>query len=342
MRVGIIGTGAIAAKHAEAYRNIGFKIVACTNPTPSSGEAFAAKHGAEFVPTVELLCSHPDVEYVDVCTFPNFRLPAVELCARFGKHIQVQKPIATDVPTARRMVEIARGAGIQLGVVSQHRFDDATLFLKRALEANRLGRILQADAYVKWFRSAEYYSRPAKGTWAVEGGGALINQAVHQVDLLLHFAGAVERIYADWQIGGLHAIESEDSLTGVLRYASGALGCLQASTSVWPGFPERTELHGTKGTAIIQGDKLALWDVKDDQGDPPPLAESTTSGSSDPMAIGTLSFERLFLNFAHACRTGQRPQSSGEDGLAALEVVSAAYESCRTAASIRIGAGPTA
>ena len=113
------------------------------------------------------------MDYVDLCTFPNYRLPVVELCVAAGKHVLVQKPMSVDPATADRMIAIAANAGIQLGVVSQHRFDDATLFLKRAIAEDRLGRILQADAYVKWFRSAEYYSRPVKGSWTVEGGGAL-------------------------------------------------------------------------------------------------------------------------------------------------------------------------
>src|SRR5882757_7962406 len=116
--------------------------------------------------------------------------------------------MAVDLATTDRMIAIAANAGIQLGVVSQHRFDDATLFLKRALAEDRLGRILQADAYVKWFRSAEYYSRPVKGSWTVEGGGALINQAIHQVDLLLHVMGPATRVFGEWQLGALHAIES--------------------------------------------------------------------------------------------------------------------------------------
>jgi predicted dehydrogenase len=156
LRVGIIGTGAIAAKHAAAYRNIGFQIRACTNYTTAKGVAFAEAHGAEYVGSVEELCRHPRVDYVDVCTFPNYRLPVVELCVAAGKHVLVQKPIAVDLATADRMIAIAANAGIQLGVVGQHRFHDATLFLKRAIAEGRLGRIFQADAYVKWFRSTEY------------------------------------------------------------------------------------------------------------------------------------------------------------------------------------------
>jgi len=159
MRVGIIGTGAISHKHAQAYANIGYQVTACTDFHAESGRAFADLYGCEFVASYEELCRHPNVDYVDVCTFPEFRLEPVTLCAEARKHIQVQKPMATNLETARKMIETACNAGIQLGVVSQHRFDDSTQFLRRALDEGRLGKILQADAYVKWYRSPAYYSR---------------------------------------------------------------------------------------------------------------------------------------------------------------------------------------
>ncbi len=329
MRVGIVGTGAIATKHAAAYRNLGWEVAVCTNQTEERGRQFAVAHHAEFVTTVEELCRHPRVDYVDLCTFPSFRLPVVELCARYKKHVLVQKPMAIDLETADRMITVADNAGIQLGVVSQHRFDDSTLFLKQAIMDGRLGRIVQADAYVKWFRSAEYYSRPVKGSWAVEGGGALINQAIHQVDLLLHLIGPVTRLYGEWQLGGTHAIESEDSVSVVMRYANGATGVVQASTAIVPGYPERLEIHGTKGSAIVSGDKLTAWDVSDDDGPAPPLESHSASGASDPMAISTQPFERQFVAFAQACADGAPPSCNGHDGRRALQFVLKAYESCR-------------
>ena len=183
----------------------------------------------------------------------------------------MQKPISTNLETARRMIDTARKAGILLGVVTQHRFDDSSQFLKKAIAGGRLGKILQADAYVKWYRSAEYYSRPIKGSWATEGGGALINQAVHQVDVLQWLVGDVTEVFGYWQLGALHKIESEDVVNAMLRYGNGATGVIQASTAFWPGYSERLEIHGTKGTAIITGDKLTTWDVDDDAGEPPPV-----------------------------------------------------------------------
>jgi len=336
VNVGIIGTGAIANLHARVYRAIGFTIVGCTDVIPEAARRFAAEHGCEAVASYEEVCRHPAIDYVDVCTLPNFRLEAVDAAAASGKHVQVQKPMATNLETARRMIDTAGRANILLGVVSQHRFDESSRFLKAAITSGRLGVPLQFDAYVKWYRSAEYYSRPVKGSWSAEGGGALINQAIHQVDLLRWFGGAVREVFGLWQLGAAHRIESEDVLTCVLRFESGATGTIQASTAFWPGYPERIEIHGTKGTAVITGDRLTAWNVQDDAGQDAPLARDVASGASDPMAISLDPFERQFLDFADAIAAGRPPLVSGEEGFQALQLVDAIYRSCRTGEKVTL------
>ena len=337
MRVGIVGTGAVARKHARAYLNIGYRIAVCSNFHEESGRRFASEFGAQFVPAWQDLCHHPEVDFVDICTFPEFRLEPVELAAAARKHVLVEKPMATNLETARRMMEVARKAGILLGVVSQHRFDDASLFLARAIPASRLGTLIECDCYVKWYRSAEYYARPIKGSWKTEGGGALIGQAIHQVDLLRWLAGPVKELFATWQLGARNRIESEDVVNAVVKYASGATGVIQVATAFWPGYPERTEFHGTKGTAIVSGDKLTTWDVEGDSGEAAPVVRESASGASDPMAISLAPFERQFRDFGDAIAEGRKPLVSGEEGYQALELVDAVYRSCRTGEKVVLG-----
>ena len=332
----MIGTGAISHKHAQAYKNIGFKLAVCTDILEEPGRRFAAQYGATFVKTFEEVCAHPDVDFVDVCTFPDFRLQPLEICARHHKHVQVQKPISTNLATARKMIDTARSAGIQLGVVSQHRFDDSSQFVHRAVAEGRLGKLLECDCYVKWYRSPQYYSRPIKGSWATEGGGALINQAIHQLDILRWIAGPATELCAYWQLGALHKIESEDVVNAVVKYQNGATGVLQASTAFWPGYTERTEFHGTKGTAIISGDRLTSWDVENDSGPPAPVAKDVASGSSDPMAISLEPFERQFRDFGDAIKNNRKPLIDGEEGYHALEIVDAVYRSCRTGEKVKL------
>lgn len=334
MRVGILGTGAIANKHAQAYKNIGFEIAACSNKTAARGEEFAKRWSTRFMPDAKQLCQLPGLDLIDVCTFPDSHLEAVEACAKIKRPVQLQKPFATNLAEARQMLDIANAAGIRLSVVSQHRFDDATIFLKRAFAAGRLGKLLQADAYVKWYRSDEYYSRPIKGSWSTEGGGALINQAIHQVDVLLHLMGPVTTVAGMWQLGARHKIESEDVISALMRYQSGATGVIQASTAMWPGYSERIEIHGTKGTAIITGDRLTTWDVQDDStahetADPAPVETTSASGASDPMNISVKTFERQFLDFTEAIKSNREPLCSGLAGYKALQLVLAIYQSCK-------------
>ncbi len=339
MHVGLIGTGAISHKHAEAYREIGYKLVAVNDIFPEVGKRFAEKWGCEFVADYRDLCRRPDIDYIDVCTYPNFRLQAVEECARHGKHILVQKPISTNLETARKMIETARSAGITLGVVSQHRFDAGSQFLYHAIRGGRLGRLLEADAYVKWHRPQSYYDKPGKGGWELEGGGALINQAIHSIDVVRWIAGPVSEIYGHWQLGAAHKMESEDVANAVVRFASGATGVIQGSTAFWPGYPERVEFHGTKGSAIMEGDRLTHWDVEGDDGKDAPLARDIASGAADPMAISIEPIKAQFRDFGDACRNRRPPLVSGEEGYAALEVIIGIYESARRGEKVVLAHG---
>jgi len=331
MKVGLIGTGAIAHKHGDSYREIGWEISAVSNRSEQKGRAFAAKYGAEFVADWRELCARPGIDFVDVCAFPDSRLDMTRAAVAGGKHVLLQKPIALTLEAAREMIDITRAANLRLGVMSQHRFDDATLFLAKALQAGRLGKILQADSYTKWHRPQPYYDRPGKGTWAVEGGGALINQAIHGLDLLLYLAGPVTEAFGYWQIAAAHKMESEDLVNAVVKYASGATGVLQAATAILPGYPERIEIHGTKGSAILTGDRLTAWDVEGDSGEDAPLAgDDMDSGASDPMAISLEPIKRQFLDFGKAIETGGKPLVAGEEGYAALQLVLGIYESARS------------
>jgi predicted dehydrogenase len=330
MNIGLIGTGAIAELHARAHKHLGYNLVVCTAVREDAGRTFAERPGDEFVQGSVEVCSRPEVDYVDICTLPAVRLELVKLAAENRKHVQVQKPIATTLQIAREMIQATAAAGVLLHVVSQHRFDDSTQFLERAIREGWLGRVIECDAYVKWHRSDEYYGRPGKGTWAVEGGGALINQAIHQVDILRWLGGPVREVSAMWQLGAAHAIESEDVVNAVLRFSSGATGVIQASTAFWPGYPERIEIHGLNGTAVITGDRLTSWDVKEAAPGTVPLSTAVASGASDPMAIGLESFERQFLDFGDAIAKGRKPLVSGEEGYQALELVEAIYRACQS------------
>ena len=329
MRVGLVGTGAISHKHAESYAAIGYELAVCSNRGRAKGEEFASQYGCAFDPDYRRLCARPDLDYVDVCTFPDSHVDICRHAAANGKHVLLQKPMALTLEECRAMIAICRDAGVALGVVSQHRFDECSMFLKRAIDDGRLGRLLQVDGYVKWHRPQAYYDRPGKGTWAVEGGGALINQGIHTADVMQYLAGPVRLAYAHWQLAAVHRMEAEDWVNAVLVYENGAGGVLQAATAAWPGYPERIEIHGSKGTAVITGDQLTAWDVEGDPGQDAPLASGVDSGAADPMAISIENLQRQFRDFGDALRSGRAPLVDGEEGLAALRFVLGVYESAR-------------
>lgn len=337
MKIGLIGTGAISHKHGDSYQELGYEIVACSNRSEAKGLEFAEKYGAEFHADWRELIARDDVGYVDVCTFPDSHLEIVEECAARGKSVLLQKPMDLTLDNCRRMIDLAKAAKIRLGVVSQHRFDDATIFLKNAIDEGRLGKLLQADGYVKWHRPQPYYDRPGKGTWEVEGGGALINQGIHTVDVLMYLAGRVKEISAQWQLAAVHAMESEDIVNALIGYENGATGVIQASTAFWPGFTERIEIHGTKGSAIITGDRLTTWAVEGDSGEGVPLEEgSDDSGAADPMAIPIENLKRGFADFAQAVESGKDPLTTGEEGYHALAIVLGVYEAAREGRRVRL------
>ena len=340
MNVGLIGTGAIAHKHAEAYRAIDYNLVAVHDIFPEVGKRFAEKWGAEFAGDYRQLCRRQDIDYLDLCTYPNFRLQAVEECAEAKKHVLVQKPIATSLATARKMMDLARSAGIRLGVISQHRFDPGSMFLHQAIRAGRLGKLLEADCYVKWHRTQGYYDKPGKGGWELEGGGALINQAIHCIDIVRWIAGPVTEIFAHWQLGAAHKMESEDVANALVKFASGATGVIQGSTAFAPGYPERVEFHGTLGSAILTGDRLTAWDVPGDDLSGVPLARDLASGAADPMAISIEPIKAQFLDFGEAIRNKRKPLVDGEEGYAALEIIISIYESARRGEKVKLGSSP--
>ena len=300
-----------------------------------AGRRFAAEHGATFVETYEEVCRHPRWttwtsarSRISACSRSRSAPRTASTCrCRSRSSTSAGDGAADDRDGAQRPASCwAWSASIGSTI--------ASLFLLRAIADGRLGKLLQCDCYVKWYRSAEYYSRPIKGSWATEGGGALINQAIHQVDILRWLAGPVKEIFGVWQLGALHKIESEDVVNAVLRYANGATGVIQASTAFWPGYTERTEFHGTKGTAMISGDKLTTWDVRETIRRAGAGGREVASGASDPMAISLEPFERQFRDFGEAITKGRKPLVAGEEGVQAMEIVDAIYRSCRTGTKV--------
>ncbi len=258
MPFAILGCGAIAATHAKAMAALPghARLVACCDTIPERAAKLAAEFGCRAADWKSILAG-PEVEAVSICTPSGMHAAQAAEAMRAGKHALVEKPMDITVEACDAALAAERETGRRLGVISQHRFDPASIAVRRLLDEGALGRLFGVEARVPWFRTQGYYdSGDWRGTWAMDGGGCLMNQGVHTLDLMLWMAGPARRVWARAATAAHERIEVEDHLCATVEFASGAIGNLLASTSCYPGYPARLEMHGTQGSAILEGDAL--------------------------------------------------------------------------------------
>jgi len=347
---GIVGCGVISKWHAMAVADLpGATLVGVTDAQPERAEQAAARFGTECVPDLDSLLARDDLDVVCVCTPSGLHAEVGVQAARAGKHVIVEKPIDVSLEAADRLITACREAGVRLGVIFQHRFDDGVQALRDLIDSGRLGRLLLGAAATKWYRTQEYYDSGAwRGSWELDGGGCLMNQGVHYVDLLQWMMGPVERVVA--QMGTLdHDIEVEDAAMAMLTFAGGAMGTLEGSTVTFPGLPERLEVSGTGGSVVIDDGEISLRELKDERGetgaygakrDVRPVHSPRPSGAADPAAIRHEGHRRQFADFLEALRTGRDPLVTGEEGRKSLEIILAVYESARTGRPVTLSRTP--
>ena len=341
---GIVGCGTISRLHARAIAELrGAKLVACSSALPASAEKFAAELGCTAYPTLKAMLADPRVNAVSVTTPSGAHLEPAIAAARAGKHVIVEKPLEITLRRCDRIIRECEQHGVQLATIFQSRFHEAAGKLKRAIEAGRFGRLTIGDAYVKWYRSQEYYdSRPWRGTWALDGGGALMNQAIHSVDLLIWLMGPVVEVRATTATLAHERIDVEDAAVATLRFANGALGVIEATTAVYPGYLKRIEIHGTAGSAVLEEEDLKVWDFakprKEDQAirDGMTKQKSTGGGASDPAAIGHHGHARKFQDFLDAIRKHRRPAIDGHEGRRSVEIILGIYKSAETGRAVQL------
>lgn len=265
LRFGIIGCGSIGPTHAAALRQIeNVELVAVADIIDARARDVARKFSVPRVyQSAEDLIADPQIQAVSLCTPSGLHADAAVKALRAGKHVVVEKPMDVSLEACDRMIDASRQTGKKLTVISQHRFDHATSVVKSFISEGRLGKIILADASVKWWRTQQYYdSGDWRGTWKLDGGGALMNQGVHTLDLLLWLAGDVKEVCAQARTAAHERIEVEDLVSAMLTFANGAIGSITATTAAFDGLPARIDICGTEGTAIIEGDRLKMLTLK--------------------------------------------------------------------------------
>lgn len=316
--VGIIGLGMASAPHARSLLDLRGKVdvVAAYSPTAARRETFAKNYGLPVADGLETILSDPAIDAVLILTPPNSHLELVERAARAGKHVLLEKPLEITPDRARMLVESAQAAGVKLGIVFQNRFRPAALALRELVGAGRLGDIVSASLRLYNWRPQSYYDQPGRGTLARDGGGVLLTQAIHTIDLMISLAGLPKEVFGRVTTTSLHRMETEDLAAGTLIFENGAIGVISAATCAYPGFPDRIEIIGTLGTAILEGETMRVGFLDGTTAETGKAGDGTGAGA-DPMAFGHGLHRALIGDFLDAIRADRQPVPSGLDALKA-------------------------
>ena len=264
MGFGIVGCGMIADFHARAINDVrGAKLIGGYDQVPAAADRLGDKFGCRAYHDLKDMLADPDVDVVTIGTPSGAHLEPAVAAARAGKHVIVEKPLEITLRRCDKIIAECEKAGVTLSTIFPSRFHASSVEMRRAVDAGRFGRLTVGDAFVKWYRSQEYYDSGAwRGTWELDGGGALMNQAIHTVDLLSWLMGPVAEIRAQTGLLAHRRIDVEDVAMAVLQFENGALGVIQGTTSVTPGYPRRLMINGDKGSIeLVEGD-ITIWDVK--------------------------------------------------------------------------------
>lgn len=341
---GIIGAGSISDVHARAIQSIeNARLWGVYSINKPKADALASKYDCAAYSTLEELLGNPKIDIVCICTPSGIHLEPALKSLEAGKHCLIEKPLEVTLEKCDQIIAAANKFGLKTGVIFPSRFYEASMQLKNAINEERFGGLALGDAYVKWHRSAEYYrSGKWRGTWELDGGGALMNQGIHSVDLLQWYMGPVESVQAIAANIVHKEIEVEDTIVATLQFSNGALGTIECSTAVFPGVHKRIEIMGTKGTAILEENSLIKWEFKEPASEDDKIRRAMKEGAlshggvSNPVDISIMGHKKQIEDLMHAAETGERPLVDAVEGRKSVEIVLAVYESARSKKLVRL------
>ena len=331
----IVGCGTIGKGHARAYQGCReIRLAGVTDIEGDRAAALAKEHDVPAYGSLEEVLGRSDVDVVDVCVPSGTHGDIAIAAAKAGKHCVSEKPLDVTPQRCDEIIAAFDQAGTVLGGIYQHRYADDVRKTKAAIEAGRLGKVTLATCLTPWWRAQEYYdSGEWRGTWELDGGGALMNQSIHAIDLLTWLVGPVKTITARTALLAHERIEVEDVAVSICEFENGALGVINGTTAAYPGSGVRHEIMGTDGTVFFVSDKMHTWKLRDEQErDAAPAAEATgekAGAASDPTVLSDNLFTRNLDDVARAAREGGEPCVTGREAKRAVEIICAIYESAR-------------
>jgi predicted dehydrogenase len=317
--------------------------VACFDTVAPAAERLAAETGCGAYTRLPELLGDPRVDVVTICTPSGAHLEPALAAARAGKHVIVEKPLEVTLKRCDRIIQACQQNKVVLSTIFPSRFHESSRLIKRAVDAGRFGKLTVGDAYVKWYRSQEYYDSGAwRGTWKLDGGGALMNQAIHSVDLLTWLLGPVASIAAQTGTIAHQRIAVEDVAVASLRFANGAFGGVEATTAAYPGHLKRIEVYGTEGAAVLEEEDIKVWEFAKKSSSDAALRRrmagktQTGGGAADPAAIGHHGHTAQFKDVLSAIKSGRPPLVDGPEGRRSVEIILAIYKAAETGRTVSL------
>ncbi len=344
LKFGIVGCGVIGDVHAAAISQLpGAELVAVADSTPERAERLAAQYGIRAYPDLGHMLEHEDLDVVNICTPSGMHGEHACAVMRSGRHVIVEKPMEITLQAIERMLRAQREAGVKMSVISQHRFDPATRRVHALIRDGTLGRLVLGNAQIPWWRSQGYYDSGAwRGTRELDGGGVLMNQSIHSIDLLQWLMGRAKSVFA-YTDTLVHEMPTEDAAVAVLRFQSGALGTIAATTGAYPGVITRVEVFGDAGSVVIENDRLALLRLQDEEAEAAAAGQTVAeegqpadTAAQNPAAVSGDSHTAQIADMVRAIGEDGTPAVDGEAGRRPVEIILAIYESARTGKEVAI------
>ena len=341
LRFGIIGPGSVAHIHSRAIKLAeNSELVATYGRDEKRTKAFADQYSIKAYSDLETFLACDDIDAVTIATASGTHLDIGIQAARQGKHILCEKPLEVTPQRAEELIKACAANNVHIGVLFQARFDKCTQLAKKAITNGRLGKLLLASCQMRWYRSQEYYDSASwRGTWNFDGGGCLMNQGIHTIDLLMYLVGNPSTVSALQGPVTHQQIEVEDNLCAVVRFQNGAIGTIEASTSCSPGFPRRIEISGEKGTIGIEGNRIVRWEFSEkwpEDAEIMATGDTSIGGAADPTAIDIAGHHLVIEDFSESIKENRKPFINGVEGKRAVDFVCAVYDSIRTGTAVNL------